>query len=91
MVLTVLTVVAADLNLGWANDFVALGIAVTKASLVVLFFMHVKYAGRLVKVVVGGGVFWLCILFGLTVVDYVTRGDVGPDPERVESSIAIGD
>jgi cytochrome c oxidase subunit 4 len=55
------------------NPAVALLIAFFKASLVVLFFMHIKYTTRLQKVVVGVGVFWLCILLLLTMVDYVSR------------------
>ena len=69
--------------LGALNDIVALGIAMLKATLVLLFFMHVKYAGRLVKLTVIGGFFWLLILFGLTVMDYATRGDVVVDPAPV--------
>lgn len=55
------------------NPVVAMAIAIFKASLVVLFFMHVKYTTRLQKVVVGVGVFWLLILLCLTMVDYLSR------------------
>lgn len=55
------------------NPAVALAIAFFKASLVILFFMHVKYTTRLQKVVVGVGIFWLFILLSLTMVDYVSR------------------
>jgi cytochrome c oxidase subunit 4 len=91
MVLTLGTVFVAGYDLGPLNDVVALGIAVTKASLVILFFMHVRYAGKLVKVVVVGSIFWLMILFGLIGIDYVSRGSVVADPAAVESSIAIDD
>jgi cytochrome c oxidase subunit 4 len=87
LVLTAATVWVAFYDLGVLNDVVALGIALTKATLVILFFMHVKYAGRLVKITVVGGFFWLLILFGLTVMDYATRGDVVVDPEPVLRSI----
>ena len=62
MVLTVITVAAAFVDLGNLNVIVALAIAVVKATLVVLFFMHVKYSSKLTWVVVGAGVFWLVIL-----------------------------
>ena len=73
MVGTYLTVQAAFLDLGPLNTVVALGIAVIKATLVVLFFMHVKYSTRLTWAVVAGSVFWLGILFLLTFSDYLTR------------------
>jgi cytochrome c oxidase subunit IV len=53
---------------------VALGIAVFKAVLVVLFFMHVRHGTRLTGVVVLSGVFWLAILLIITMSDYLTRG-----------------
>jgi cytochrome c oxidase subunit 4 len=74
MVLTGLTVAAAFVNLGSFNFPVAIGIAITKATLVVLFFMHVKYSSRLTKMIVGMAFFFLFILFGLTLTDYLSRG-----------------
>jgi cytochrome c oxidase subunit 4 len=56
------------------NPLVALSIAIFKASLVILFFMHVKYSPRLTKMVVGVGVFFLLILLSLTMTDYLSRG-----------------
>lgn len=79
-ILTLLTVFVAFRDFGPLNDFVALGIAVTKASLVIWFFMHVNHAGRLVKVTVGAGVVWLMILFGMMIIDYVSRNDVVDEP-----------
>ncbi len=79
-VLTTLTVVAAYQDFGALNDIVALGIAITKASLVVWFFMHVNHAGRLVKTTVVAGLVWLLILLGMMLIDYVSRGTVAPDP-----------
>lgn len=73
MVLTVLTVVAANFDFGRLNDVIAMTIAVTKAVLVVLFFMHVRWSSRLTWVVVVSGFFWLAILFLFTLSDYVTR------------------
>lgn len=78
MVLTAVTVGAAFLNLGTFNATVALGIATLKATMVVLFFMHVKYSSRLTKLTVMSGFFFLSILLGLTMVDYVSRAWVNP-------------
>jgi cytochrome c oxidase subunit 4 len=71
---TGLTVAAAFVDLGALNNVVMLGIAITKATLVVLFFMHVRWATRLTWVVAASGFVWLLILFGLTMMDYVSRG-----------------
>jgi len=57
-----------------ANTVVALTIAVTKATLVVLYFMHVRYSTRLTWVIVAAGIFWLMIMFALTFSDYFSRG-----------------
>jgi cytochrome c oxidase subunit IV len=72
MALTALTVGLAFVNLGQMNIVVALAVAVIKASLVVMFFMHLKYESHLTKVVFGAGVFWLVLLLGI-IMDYVTR------------------
>ena len=74
MVLTAITVTVAFTNLGSLNFPVALAIAILKATLVVLFFMHVKYSSKLTKLVVGSAFFFLVILFGLTLSDYLSRG-----------------
>jgi cytochrome c oxidase subunit 4 len=73
MVCTYLTVQIAFFDLGAVNTIAALGIAVLKATLVVLFFMHVKYSTKLTWVVVLGGLFWLGILLTITMTDYTTR------------------
>jgi cytochrome c oxidase subunit 4 len=73
MFCTYLTVQAAFVDLGPLNTVVALVIAVLKATIVVLFFMHVKYSTRLTWAVVLGSVFWLGILIALTLNDYLTR------------------
>ena len=62
-----------DLTNGPGKLCAALAIAVVKASLVVLFFMHLKYAPRLTKVAVVAGLYWLMILLALTLSDYLTR------------------
>jgi len=74
LTLTLLTVVVARIDLGPFNTIVALAIAVTKALLVVLFFMHVRHSSKLTKLVVSGGFIWLAILIGLTMSDFATRG-----------------
>jgi cytochrome c oxidase subunit 4 len=73
MVGTYLTVQAAFVDLGALNTVVALAIACTKAVLVVLYFMHVRYSTRLTWAVVVASVFWLGILLALTFGDYLTR------------------
>ncbi len=74
MICTYLTWQVAYFDLGAMNTIAALAIAVFKAVLVVLFFMHVKYSTRLTGIVVVSGVFWLGILLALTFGDYLTRG-----------------
>jgi cytochrome c oxidase subunit 4 len=73
MICTALTVGIAFIDLGSLNVVAALTIAVFKTTLVVLFFMHVKYSTRLTWAVVAGSVFWLGILLALTMGDYLTR------------------
>ena len=70
---TAITVAVAFFDLGALNTVVALAIACAKATLVVLFFMHVKYSTRLTWAVVAGSVFWLLIMLALTFNDYLTR------------------
>jgi cytochrome c oxidase subunit IV len=78
MLFTALTVFAAFVNLGSLNFPVALAIAVIKATLVILFFMHVKYSSHLTKLVVVTSLFFLFILLGESFMDYATRG-LGPN------------
>jgi len=74
IVLTATTTAISFLDLGPWNTVVALGIAFVKATLVALFFMHVKYSPPLTRIVVAGGLFWLAILLALTLSDFLTRG-----------------
>jgi len=74
VVLTVVTWSVAKIDLGRMNAVVALTIAVIKGTLVVLYFMHVRYSSRLTWVFVGAGFFWLAIMVALTLGDYMTRG-----------------
>ena len=80
MVGTAVTVMVAFIDLGGRfNTIVALTVAVIKATLVVLYFMHVRYSSRLTWVIVGSGLFWLGIMFALTLSDYLSR-DWFPPP-----------
>jgi len=74
LALTGVTVWASGQDFGAYNTAVAVGIAVTKATLVVLFFMHVRWAGKLVQLFVASGFIWLGILIAITLADYVSRG-----------------
>lgn len=74
MVLTVLTVAVSRIDLGALNTAVALAIAVVKAAVVILWFMHVIHSPRLTWIVVIASVIWLGVLFVLTFSDYLTRG-----------------
>ncbi|MGI8991700.1 MAG: cytochrome C oxidase subunit IV family protein [Bryobacteraceae bacterium] len=74
MVMTVVTTAVAFVDLGRFNVVVALAIAFFKASLVVLFFMHVHYSTKLTKMIVAAGIFWLAIMVFFTMCDLLTRG-----------------
>jgi cytochrome c oxidase subunit 4 len=88
LVLTALTTAAAYVDLDSLlglqaipmNTIVALLIAICKASLVVLFFMHVKYSSNLSRLAAVAGIFWLAILIALTLSDYKTRTMNIPNP-----------
>jgi cytochrome c oxidase subunit 4 len=73
MLLLALTIGMAFINLGELNLVVAVTIAVVKAVLVVLYFMHVRYSSRVTWVVASAAVFWLAILFALTMSDFLSR------------------
>jgi cytochrome c oxidase subunit 4 len=75
--LTVATTAVAFVNLGSFSVVAALAIAVCKALLVALFFMHVRHSTKLTRLVVLGGLLWLGILLLLTMGDMMTRGWVG--------------
>ena len=71
--LTVVTATVATIDLGPLNIVVALLIALCKASLVMLFFMHLRWSARLIHIVAVASLFWLGILIALTLSDYRTR------------------
>ncbi|QQS48458.1 MAG: cytochrome C oxidase subunit IV family protein [Acidobacteriota bacterium] len=77
MVFTAITVAVASFPLeniwGPLNIIVALTVAVIKATLVILYFMHVRYSSRLTQVIIVAGIFWLIILLAFTLADYAAR------------------
>lgn len=77
MVGTAITVGVTYVDLGAFNLTVALAIAVTKAMLVILYFMHLKYSPKLIKVTFGAGFFFFFIMIVITLSDYLTRGHMG--------------
>jgi cytochrome c oxidase subunit 4 len=70
---TALTIWASYVDLGVWNPILAIAIACTKATLVVLFFMHVKYSSKLTMLTVGCGFFMFLVLIGMTLADYISR------------------
>ena len=76
---TGLTVLAAFRDFpGPLNAVVAMTIAVVKATLVILYFMHVRYSSRLIWLIIAAALFWLAIMFALTISDYWTRSWLPP-------------
>lgn len=74
LVLLVLTIAVSHVSLGTAaNNIVAMLIAVAKAALVVLYFMHVRYSGKLTWLWAGIGFVFVLLMFVITLADYVTR------------------
>jgi len=72
-VLTGVTVAVTGYDFGPFNLIVALGVAITKATLVVLYFMHARYSPKLTGVVVAASLAFFVILVFLTLTDYVSR------------------
>jgi cytochrome c oxidase subunit 4 len=77
IVLTGATYWTALKDWGALNTPIAMTIAIVKALLVVLIFMHVKYSNKLVQTLVVASALWLLIMFGFTGGDYLTRGWIG--------------
>jgi cytochrome c oxidase subunit 4 len=73
LLFTGITVVVAFIDLRWANPVIALGIACFKAVIVILFFMHVAYQSRLIKMTIGAGFFLFLVLITMTMTDYISR------------------
>ncbi|MBN8421312.1 MAG: cytochrome C oxidase subunit IV family protein [Verrucomicrobia bacterium] len=74
LVLLLLTVGAAYVNLGPFNVAAAMLISLMKAALILLFFMHVRQAGPVLRLFVFIGFFWLALLISLSLSDFLTRG-----------------
>ncbi len=77
MVCTAITVAVDFVDLGPANNIVMLSIAVLKATLVVMFFMHAKYGTRLIPLVAASGFFFVLLMFVIMMSDYMSRGWLG--------------
>jgi cytochrome c oxidase subunit 4 len=74
MVLTAVTTAVAFVDLGAMNVVIMLVIAFTKATLVLLWFMHLKFSSRLSQGWAVAAVFWLGIMIAITLSDYLSRG-----------------
>jgi cytochrome c oxidase subunit 4 len=70
---TGLTVFAAEVDLGWANNIVAMTIAVTKALLVLYFFMELRHSTRMTAITAIAGFFWLVLMISAIMMDYWSR------------------
>lgn len=87
MVLLVLTILAGLMDIGPLNTVIAMVIAIIKAALVAMFFMHLSTSSPMMRVFASAGILWLVLLFGLTLGDYLTRipevrgASVGHGPE----------
>jgi cytochrome c oxidase subunit 4 len=79
LILLALTVGAAYIPLGPFNTITAISIAVTKAVIIALYFMHLRYSPRLNWIVAGAGFFWLLLLFTFSFGEYATR-NLMPSP-----------
>jgi cytochrome c oxidase subunit 4 len=90
MVLTVVTVWVAFLDFGFLNTIIAVGIAVVKALLVAMYFMHLKYAAPVTRLCAGAGVLFFIIMIAITLSDYRSRAWL-PAPagweQRVEAPV----
>jgi cytochrome c oxidase subunit 4 len=70
---TGLTVIAAKVDLGWASTPVAMLIAITKALLVLYFFMELRHSTRMTVLTAAAGFFWLVLMLSTFMMDYGTR------------------
>jgi cytochrome c oxidase subunit 4 len=78
LILLAITVGVSYIHLGWLNAAAAVGIAVVKAVIIILFFMHVRYSPKVLWIFVGAGFFWLGIMMVLTLGEYFTRAYMPP-------------
>ncbi len=86
LALLIATVSAASVDMGPWNVVTALVIAVVKALLVILFFMHVRHSSRLTWIFAGAAFLWLTLLLGLTLSEYWFR----PTPSFTQSTAQLG-
>ena len=88
-----LTLALGEVPLGRWNFPISFAIAMTKAVLIILFFMHVLYSPGLVRIVAFAGFFWFTIMIGLTFADYLSRGWLQPEqsvpPPQVPASRGV--
>jgi cytochrome c oxidase subunit 4 len=77
--LTGLTIWVAFQDFGWMNNVLAVGIAVVKATLVILWFMHVRYSSRLTKSVLVIAIAFFLVLVAFVYADELTRGMLAID------------
>ena len=73
---TGLTVFAARVDLGWANNIVAMTIAVIKATLVLYFFMELRHSTRMTAITAAAGFFWLVLMIGMIMMDFWSRHSI---------------
>jgi cytochrome c oxidase subunit 4 len=78
MLLTAITVAVAFVDVGVLNNIVALTIAVVKATLVILYFMHVRYSSKLTWLILGTGFAWLVLMIVFIMLDPLTRSWLSP-------------
>lgn len=71
---TGLTVLAASRDFGWANNLFAMTIAVSKAFLVLYFFMELRHSTRMTAITAAAGFFWLILMIFMIMMDYFSRG-----------------
>jgi cytochrome c oxidase subunit 4 len=87
LLLLVLTIAVYYFNLGIWSIVIGIAIAVVKALLIILFFMHVRYSSRLTKLFVAAAFIWLAILMVGTMHDYISRGWLPPPSPPIESQV----
>lgn len=73
IILLIATAASSRFDLGWGNVTLNLAIAIAKALLILFIFMGLKSAAALPRLAFGAAALWLAIMYGLILVDYVTR------------------
>ncbi|HEY3855445.1 MAG TPA: cytochrome C oxidase subunit IV family protein [Verrucomicrobiae bacterium] len=90
LTLLALTWLAARFNLGLWNTVIALVISGMKMTLVILFFMQVRYSSRLIWIFACAGFIWWMIFVSLAMTDYLTRREVVPYQRQSPNTPAQG-